>query len=130
MSSPDVKRLQQLLNSDPDTRVAVNGVGSPGNETNYFGALTEVAVQKFQLKYGVVASPNDPGYGYVGPKTGAKLAEVFSAAAPSVTQNVNQQISSQQAQLSTEEIERQIQEALKQLEALQAELNATLQNQQ
>jgi peptidoglycan hydrolase-like protein with peptidoglycan-binding domain len=92
--------------------------------------LTEAAVQKFQLKYGVVASPNDPGYGYVGPKTGAKLAEVFSAAAPSVTQNVNQQISSQQAQLSTEEIERQIQEALKQLEALQAELNATLQNQQ
>jgi len=77
MSNEDVKRLQQLLNSDPDTVVASAGVGSAGNETNYFGSLTEKAVQKFQMKHGVVSNSDDPGYGYVGPKTRAKLAEVF-----------------------------------------------------
>ncbi|MFH0803598.1 MAG: peptidoglycan-binding protein [Candidatus Tagabacteria bacterium] len=75
-TNPDIKRLQQLLNSDADTKIAESGVGSPGNETEYFGSLTEKAVQKFQVKYGV-AQEGDPGYGYVGPKTRAKLQEVF-----------------------------------------------------
>ncbi|QQG46251.1 MAG: peptidoglycan-binding protein [Candidatus Niyogibacteria bacterium] len=80
----DVKRLQQLLNSDSDTVIAASGVGSPGNESEYFGSLSEKAVQKFQAKYGL-AKAGDAGYGYVGPKTRAKLAEVFvksAAAAP------------------------------------------------
>lgn len=79
-SNLDVKRLQELLNSDPDTKVAENGAGSPGNETNYFGSLTERAVQKFQAKYGVVSSgsPDTTGYGRMGPKTRSKLAEIFS----------------------------------------------------
>jgi len=72
----DVMRLQQLLNSNSETRVAASGVGSAGNETTYFGSLTEQAVQKFQVKYGV-AGPGEPGYGYVGPATRAKLLEVF-----------------------------------------------------
>lgn len=76
MSNSDVKRLQQLLNSDPDTIVAESGAGSSGNETEYFGSLTEKAVQKFQAKYGL-AQEGDSGYGYVGPKTRAKLGEVF-----------------------------------------------------
>lgn len=73
----DVKRLQQLLNSDLDTRLTESGIGSPGNETDYFGSLTQKAVQKFQIKYGVVSDESDPGYGYVGPKTRAKLKTVF-----------------------------------------------------
>lgn len=77
MTHTDVKKLQQILNQDTDTKVAESGVGSVGNETNYFGSLTEKAVQKFQLKHSVVADTNDPGYGYVGPKTRAKLNEVF-----------------------------------------------------
>lgn len=76
-SNSDVKRLQQLLNSDPDTRIAESGVGSAGNETNFFGLMTEKAVQKFQMKHGVVSGPSDAGYGYIGPKTRAKLTEVF-----------------------------------------------------
>ena len=72
MTHPDIKRLQQVLNSDPDTRVAASGSGSPGNETEYFGALTEAAVKKFQVKHGI-AGPGDSGYGFVGPKTRAKL---------------------------------------------------------
>jgi peptidoglycan hydrolase-like protein with peptidoglycan-binding domain len=76
ITGSDVKRLQQLLNSDPDTQIASSGVGSPGNETEYFGTLTEKAVQKFQLKHGL-AQEGDPGYGYVGPKTRTKMQEVF-----------------------------------------------------
>jgi len=76
MSGPDVKRLQQLLNSDSDTIVAESGPGSMGQETEYFGPLTEKAVQKFQKKYGITQE-GDPAFGYVGPKTRAKLGEVF-----------------------------------------------------
>ncbi|MDP3989511.1 MAG: hypothetical protein Q8P93_04745, partial [bacterium] len=64
----EVLDLQKLLNSDPDTQIAPNGVGSPGNETNFFGNLTKKAVEKFQVKYSI-AGPGDSGYGFVGPKT-------------------------------------------------------------
>ncbi len=40
--------------------------------SGYFGSLTELAVKRFQKKHGI-ASPGDTGYGYVGPKTRAKL---------------------------------------------------------
>ncbi len=77
MVGEDVKRLQELLNSDPETLVAVSDAGSPGNETDFFGNLSRRAVGKFQLKYSVIASEEDNGYGIVGPRTRAKLAEVF-----------------------------------------------------
>jgi peptidoglycan hydrolase-like protein with peptidoglycan-binding domain len=75
----DVKRLQILLNSDSATQIAETGDGSPGNETSYFGMATMRAVQKFQELHGL-AVPGDSGYGYVGPKTRAKLQEVFKLA--------------------------------------------------
>jgi peptidoglycan hydrolase-like protein with peptidoglycan-binding domain len=75
LSDPQVKNLQMILNRDSETQVATSGVGSPGNETNYFGSLTELAVKKFQVKYGI-AKTGDAGYGYVGPKTRAKLNEL------------------------------------------------------
>jgi hypothetical protein len=40
--------------------------------TGYFGNLTKLAVQRFQLKYNIAQS-GDPGYGYVGPKTREKI---------------------------------------------------------
>lgn len=69
----DVKCLQAFLNQSGDTALAGIGPGSKDLETNFFGQLTATAVEKFQLKYGVVADESDPGYGYVGPKTRAKI---------------------------------------------------------
>ncbi|MFW5853506.1 MAG: peptidoglycan-binding domain-containing protein [Patescibacteria group bacterium] len=43
-----VKQLQQWLNQDSVTRLAVSGPGSSGQETNYYGPLTEAAVRRFQ----------------------------------------------------------------------------------
>lgn len=67
MTDADVKKLQQVLNKNPKTQVALTGPGSPGNETEYFGSLTFEAVKKFQTLNGV------PNTGYVGPLTRAKL---------------------------------------------------------
>ena len=39
----DVMKLQQFLNADPDTRVAVEGAGSAGMETEYYGPATAAA---------------------------------------------------------------------------------------
>lgn len=64
MTSPDVIRLQQILNQNPLTTVALTGKGSIGNETNFFGSLTLIAVKKFQTLYKIT-----PISGYVGLKT-------------------------------------------------------------
>ena len=47
----DVRQLQRFLNGDPQTQVATAGVGSPGNESSYYGPATARAVSKFQEKY-------------------------------------------------------------------------------
>ena len=70
MQSSDVYKLQQLLATDKD-------VYPDGTVSGYFGQKTREAVQRFQIKYGVVSSDTDTGYGLVGPKTRAKLQEVF-----------------------------------------------------
>lgn len=57
----DVSRLQQVL-----------GVEASG----YFGPLTRKAVEDFQVKNGI-AKKGDEGFGNLGPKTRAKIAEVF-----------------------------------------------------
>lgn len=70
MRSSDVYRLQQLFATNKE-------IYPEGTLSGYYGPLTQEAVQRFQIKYGVVTSTDDAGYGSVGPKTRAKLQEVF-----------------------------------------------------
>lgn len=68
-SGDDVRTLQRLLARDPDSY-------PEGKITGYFGPLTLAAVKRFQERHGI-AHPGDPGYGYVGPKTKAKLNGLY-----------------------------------------------------
>ncbi len=72
----EVLLLQRTLNRDPQTRIADSDAGSPGQETSYFGKLTQRAVEKFQLLHSIVPE-TDPGYGFVGPKTRTVLNSNF-----------------------------------------------------
>lgn len=64
----DVRTLQVWLNTHGYV-IAASGPGSPGNESNYFGKLTQAALVKFQLASGIT-----PPAGYFGPKTRAAVA--------------------------------------------------------
>ena len=63
----DVTALQNFLKSQGAD------IYPEGLVTGYYGVLTTAAVGRFQLQNGVVTSASDPGYGYVGPKTRAKI---------------------------------------------------------
>lgn len=76
MSGPDVTLLQQVLNRDPRTKVAEIGPGSPGSESDYFGARTMRAIISFQNIFAPeVLEPAGltQGSGYVGLFTRAKM---------------------------------------------------------
>ncbi len=68
--SEEVKLLQSWLSSE-------TGVYPEGVVSGFFGPLTLQAVQRFQIKYGIVSSQGDTGYGVVGPSTRAKLHALF-----------------------------------------------------
>jgi len=119
--SEDVKTLQAYLNSDPDTRVALAGAGSLGNETTLFGPATKVAVQKFQVKYGL-AKKGDAGYGNVGPKTRAKLNALFANKAVSVPSAVVTPVASPvSSPVTVDTLKLQLQLLMKQMELLKAQ---------
>jgi hypothetical protein len=63
----DALSIQQYLNTHGFI-VATQGAGSPGNETAYFGGLTQQALARFQAAKGIT-----PALGYFGPKTRAYI---------------------------------------------------------
>lgn len=65
ISGNDVLRLQTFLARDPS-------VYPEAVLSGYYGALTERAVQRWQVKFGVISS--GPGYGIAGPRTAAAIA--------------------------------------------------------
>jgi len=63
--------MQAVLNTDPETRVAETGPGSPGRETDFFGPATRNALLRFQRKYGISATA------FFGSQTRAKMNEII-----------------------------------------------------
>lgn len=108
----DVKALQEFLASDPT-------VYPEGEATGFFGALTRKAVQRFQEKHGI-AKTGDQGYGDVGPLTRAKLSELRASGTtvPAPTAQIGN--------AAKAAIEKQLSDALRQLEEIQKQLNEAL----
>lgn len=75
MEHPQVLTLQKILNEKGYT-IAESGPGSPGEETQKFGALTRAAVRAFQCAEKIACDGDEhtTGYGFVGAKTRAALA--------------------------------------------------------
>lgn len=71
VEDPEVKELQKFLN-EQGFKVAWWGNGSPGNETTYFGNLTQKALQKFQAAKGVY-----PTAGFFGPLTRGYISKLY-----------------------------------------------------
>ena len=72
----DVRNLQRILNKNTATEVSSSDSGSSGNETDFFGALTEKAVIKFQELYAseiLYPFGLKSGTGFVGIATRQKL---------------------------------------------------------
>ncbi len=74
-----VRDLQRFLNGS-GFAVSASGAGSPGNESEYFGNLTKVALGKFQASQGI-----SPSTGYFGSITRAKLSAMSSATVTTTT---------------------------------------------
>lgn len=88
----DVRTLQQMLNNNSATRVASEGVGSPGQESTYFGMKTKLAVIKFQHLYAAeVLTPAGltSGSGFVGIFSRTKLTLLCSASSLSILPTTN-----------------------------------------
>ena len=127
----DVKKLQKLFNSTDEFKLTDTGLGSPERETTYYGFLLRSAVQNFQCKYGIVCSGSQDGngYGVVGPKTRAKIQDVFGSGDTSVESNETGATSTPKTQKPatrtvSSKLQQQIQQMMKQLELMQKQLKA------
>lgn len=78
-TDPQVRELQKFLNSKGFT-VSSAGAGSAGNETDYFGPLTQAALKKYQAANNIVNTGDaaTTGYGRLGPQTLASIQKLLA----------------------------------------------------
>ena len=118
---PEVAQLQRFL--------IQKGLLAIGNDTGYFGPLTQEGVRKFQCAENIVCGGSeDTGYGVVGIHTRAKLNEIGSTGSlPTTLPQASLTESQRQAliQQLTEQIKQlQIQLLQLQIKLLQEQINA------
>lgn len=102
----DVRQLQQFLISQ--------GYLASGNDTGYFGALTEQALKDFQCKKNIVCdgTSKTTGWGVFGPKTRALANQLFGT---DVTPN---SLTSEQRQQLINSLQQQLNTLMQQLQKL------------
>ncbi len=79
----DVRVLQTFLNTH-GFPVASSGMGSPGEETDYFGERTRLALAAFQETHHI-----SPAAGYFGPKTRSAIESMNIGASASKSTDVS-----------------------------------------
>ncbi len=100
-SGDDVRALQEFLAQDPTlyTEKLITG---------FFGSLTARAVQRFQERYDI-ASQGNLGYGFMGPRTLAKLKELqqgqFASTSGLTTSQTNPTVEELTIQIRTLQIQ-------------------------
>lgn len=105
MEHPQVLTLQRMLNTNGFV-LTEDGPGSPGNETNRYGALTRDAVRRFQCAQKIVCEGDEysSGYGFVGSRTRSALLSGSVVTAPQSKPDPAQAVSTPQS--TSEEIAR------------------------
>ncbi len=118
MEHPQIMLLQKTLNAKGYV-VSPDGPGSVGQETQKFGALTRVAVRTFQCAEMQICDGDEhsTGYGFVGSKTRAAL---LASKSQPVAQNPTVEGYTQEEQKRIAELQAQIVELTKVLQALLA----------
>jgi len=100
MTGSDVKELQKFLNENGFS-VAEGGVGSKGNETSYFGPLTQKALKAFQESNPVI-TPSGTNIGIFSTATREVVNASISANPPaSLVATLQEKLSSLSATLET-----------------------------
>jgi len=86
---PQVRALQEFLNSHGSPVANPGQPGGSGMETENFGQATLAALQKYQAANGIVSSgtPQSTGYGNFGPKTMAFINTKISSSSTSPSVN-------------------------------------------
>lgn len=110
----EVKALQALLATDKE-------IYPEGIANGVYGPATTRAIRRFQLKHGVIQNADELGNGRTGPKTRAKLQEIFgsTSAAPAPSSSGSTTPSPQSAAVGTSDQAKVLQE---QIQALQAKI--------